>query len=101
MDLDDDTPAKQAAAPPPPNPDSKAEAQPSKSRPSSSGGGKAKNADPKGRFDLKNLGNTAPFTSTNSGGIDDLQDISATLPFESRAKVPRTTAHDVRPPEPP
>lgn len=99
MDLDDDTPVKQAAAPAPPKPESTAEAQPSKSRPSSSDGGKAKNADFKSRFDLKNLSNTAPFTSTNSGGIDDLQDISATLPFESRAKVPRTTAHDVRPRE--
>lgn len=48
-------------------------------------------------FDLDNLRNTAPFTSTNSGGIENLEDVHATLPFESRAKQPSTTKRDVRP----
>ncbi|RAL05180.1 DnaJ domain protein [Aspergillus ibericus CBS 121593] len=48
-------------------------------------------------FDLKNLGSTMPFTQNNNGGIDDLQDIHATLPFESRPKASRTTVRDVRP----
>lgn len=48
-------------------------------------------------FDLGQFGNTAPFTSTNSGGIENLGDVSATLPFESRAKVHTTTKDDIRP----
>ncbi|KAJ5491366.1 hypothetical protein N7539_002933 [Penicillium diatomitis] len=48
-------------------------------------------------FDLGNFGNTAPFTSTNSSGIENLGDVSATLPFESQAKVQRTTTEDIRP----
>ncbi|CEO59104.1 hypothetical protein PMG11_03791 [Penicillium brasilianum] len=48
-------------------------------------------------YDLGNFGNLAPFTSTNSGGIENLGDVSATLPFESRAKVQTTTREDVRP----
>lgn len=48
-------------------------------------------------FDLDNLRRTAPFTSTNSGGIEDLEDVHATLPFESRAKQPTTTKRDIRP----
>ncbi|PWY88775.1 DnaJ domain protein [Aspergillus sclerotioniger CBS 115572] len=48
-------------------------------------------------FDLKNLGSTIPFVQNNNGGIDDLQDIHATLPFESRPKASRTTIRDVRP----
>lgn len=48
-------------------------------------------------FDFENLRNTAPFTSTNSGGIENLEDVHATLPFESRAKETATTKRDVRP----
>jgi hypothetical protein len=48
-------------------------------------------------FDLGQFGNTAPFTSTNSGGIENLGDVSATLPFESRAKTHITTKDDIRP----
>lgn len=48
-------------------------------------------------FDLDNLRQTAPFTSTNSGGIENLEDVHATLPFESRAKQPTTTKRDIRP----
>ncbi|KAF3398479.1 Chaperone protein DnaJ [Penicillium rolfsii] len=48
-------------------------------------------------FDLGQFGNTAPFTSTNSGGIENLGDVSATLPFESRPKVHTTTKDDIRP----
>ncbi|KAJ5991897.1 Heat shock protein DnaJ N-terminal [Penicillium sp. IBT 35674x] len=50
-------------------------------------------------FDLENLRNTAPFTSTNSGGIENLDDVHATLPFESRAKQQTTTKRDIRPRE--
>lgn len=48
-------------------------------------------------FDLGNFGNLAPFASTNSGGIENLGDVSATLPFESRAKAHVTTKDDIRP----
>lgn len=48
-------------------------------------------------FDLENLRKTAPFTSTNSSGIENLEDVHATLPFESRAKQPTTTKRDIRP----
>ncbi|EPS25538.1 hypothetical protein PDE_00472 [Penicillium oxalicum 114-2] len=48
-------------------------------------------------FNLGNFGNTAPFTSTNSSGIENLGDVSATLPFESKAKAQRTTTEDIRP----
>ncbi|KAJ5642167.1 Heat shock protein DnaJN-terminal, partial [Penicillium lividum] len=50
-------------------------------------------------FNLENLRNTAPFTSTNSGGIENLDDVHATLPFESRAKQQATTQRDIRPRE--
>lgn len=89
MDLDDDTPAKPTAAPPAP-----ANKQPSKPQ-ASANVGKTKEPDSKD-FNLKDLTDAAPFISSK-GGIDDLQDISVTLPFESRAKAPRTTARDVRP----
>lgn len=35
-------------------------------------------------FNLKKLSNVTPFTATNSVGIEDLNDIHANLPFESR-----------------
>lgn len=91
MDLDDDTPAKPTVVPPAPE-----NKQPLKPQPSANVG-KTKEADSKD-FNLKDLKDAAPFTSSK-GGIDDLQDISVTLPFESRAKAPRTTARDVRPRE--
>nr|XP_001389789.2 DnaJ domain protein [Aspergillus niger CBS 513.88] len=47
-------------------------------------------------FDFSNLTSTMPFTPTSNGGIDDLQDIQANLPFESRPNVPRTNMRDVR-----
>lgn len=99
MDLDDETPATQASAPAAdktPKP-AKARQGPSKQRPASKNGNQKESE--KSHFNLKNLSTTAPFTSTNSSGIEDLQDISATLPFESRAKVPKTNARDVRPRE--
>lgn len=57
-------------------------------------------------FNLNNLNNVAPFTSTNSGGIDDLQDIHATLPFESRPndpnlKRPKFRSRTLELPQPP
>ncbi|KAJ5756478.1 Heat shock protein DnaJ [Penicillium manginii] len=48
-------------------------------------------------FNLDNLRNTAPFTSTNSGGIENLEDVFATLPFESKARQQTTTKEDIRP----
>ncbi|KAJ5204865.1 Heat shock protein DnaJ N-terminal [Penicillium cinerascens] len=50
-------------------------------------------------FDLDNLRNTVPFTSTNSGGIENLEDVHANLPFDSRAKQPTTTKRDIQPRE--
>lgn len=50
-------------------------------------------------FNLNNLRNTAPFTSTNSGGIENLDDVFATLPFESKARQQKTTKNDIRPRE--
>ncbi|KAJ5948210.1 hypothetical protein N7466_001225 [Penicillium verhagenii] len=50
-------------------------------------------------FDLENLRNIAPFTSTNNGGIENLDDVHATLPFESRAKEQTTTKRDILPRE--
>ncbi|KAJ5578611.1 Heat shock protein DnaJ N-terminal [Penicillium hispanicum] len=48
-------------------------------------------------FDLDNLRHTAPFTTTNNGGIENLDDVHATLPFESRAKPQTTSKRDIRP----
>lgn len=39
-------------------------------------------------FNMNTLNNAAPFT--NSGGINDMNDIYSTLPFESRANDPNT-----------
>lgn len=50
-------------------------------------------------FDLDNLRNTAPFTSSNNGGIENLEDVHATLPFESRANQPNTNQREIRPRE--
>lgn len=41
-------------------------------------------------FNMNALHNVAPFASSNSGGIDDLNDIYTTLPFESRPNDPNT-----------
>lgn len=43
------------------------------------------------------LGGVFPFTSTNSGGLEDLKDISSTLPFDSQPKAPKTTVGDTHP----
>lgn len=48
-------------------------------------------------FNLDNLRNTAPFTNTTGGGIENLEDFHTTLPFESQAKQQRTTRNDIRP----
>ncbi|KAJ5983244.1 Heat shock protein DnaJ N-terminal [Penicillium waksmanii] len=48
-------------------------------------------------FNLDNLRNTAPFTSTNSGGIENLEDVFATLPFESKARQQATTKEEIQP----
>lgn len=46
-------------------------------------------------FDFDKIRNTAPFTTTNNGGIDNLADVHATLPFESRPR--RNTSSKIRP----
>ena len=48
-------------------------------------------------FSMKNLGTTDPFTNTNSNGIDNLQDMQANLPFESRAKTGKSGINNIRP----
>ncbi|QQK42048.1 Heat shock protein DnaJ, N-terminal [Penicillium digitatum] len=48
-------------------------------------------------FNLDNLRSTVPFTNTTGGGIENLEDIHTTLPFESQAKQQRTTRDDIRP----
>lgn len=48
-------------------------------------------------FNLDNLRNTVPFSSTTGGGIENLEDFHTTLPFESQAKQQRTTRDDIRP----
>ncbi|EEH08558.1 DnaJ domain-containing protein [Histoplasma capsulatum G186AR] len=57
-------------------------------------------------LNLKHLANVAPFTPTNSTGINDLNDLSSTLPFESRpndSSGPRLTIRpqDLALPKPP
>ncbi|OAX85554.1 hypothetical protein ACJ72_00048 [Emergomyces africanus] len=48
-------------------------------------------------LNLKNFTNVAPFTATNSTGINDLNDLSSTLPFESRPDDTSHTRLTVRP----
>ncbi|PGH37056.1 curved DNA-binding protein [[Emmonsia] crescens] len=48
-------------------------------------------------LNLKNLAKVAPFTATNSTGINDLNDLSSTLPFESRPDDSSRTRLTVRP----
>lgn len=115
MDLDDDSPSIPPAAPVPPSipigsaraakyPDlsahtapaypgasQRSQPPPQKERIPSQNGSRSP------LYDLGNFGNLAPFTSTNSGGIENLGDVSATLPFESRAKAQTTTRDDIRP----
>jgi hypothetical protein len=62
--------------------------------------GSAANADTRAPlFNLDNLRNTVPFSSTTGGGIENLEDVHATLPFESQAKQQTTTKRDIRPRE--
>lgn len=99
MDLDDETPAKTAQpSPAPQRPNSSREKtapSPSKPRPNSkSGGNKEASANP---LNMNILGGVFPFTTTNSGGLEDLKDISSTLPFESQPKAPKKTMDDTHP----
>ncbi|KAL2871888.1 DnaJ domain protein [Aspergillus lucknowensis] len=99
MDLDDELPARPTgAAPAPERPGTKQEKPvpaPSRSRPTSKSGRDAA----RNLLNLKNLGGVFPFTPTNSGGLDDLKDISSTLPFESRPKAPKTAMRETHPRE--
>ncbi|KAL6237811.1 hypothetical protein BDW75DRAFT_61912 [Aspergillus navahoensis] len=103
MDLDDESPGKTTgttAAPPKPN-SGKEKINPasSKSRPTSKSGSKDAPGENLNPLNLKNLGGVFPFTATNSGGLDDLKDISSTLPFESRPKGPKSSKSDRYPRE--
>ncbi|KAJ5091243.1 Heat shock protein DnaJ [Penicillium alfredii] len=72
----------------------------SKSQPPSQTESTAANAETRPPFfNLDNLRNSAPFTTTNSGGIDNLGDVEAELPFESQAKQQKTMKKDIRPRE--
>ncbi|KAL3467479.1 hypothetical protein BJX64DRAFT_273880 [Aspergillus heterothallicus] len=99
MDLDDEMPAR-ATGPTHERPASKQEKTvpvppTAKARKNSKSGKDAANT----LLNMKGLGGVFPFTSTNSTGLNDLKDISSTLPFESRAKAPKTTARETHPPE--
>jgi hypothetical protein len=60
--------------------------------------GSAANADARAPlFNLDNLRNTVPFSSTAGGGIENLEDVHATLPFESQAKQQTPNKRDIRP----
>ncbi|KAJ5131367.1 uncharacterized protein N7515_007406 [Penicillium bovifimosum] len=48
-------------------------------------------------FSLDNLRNTIPLGNATGGGIENLEDIHTTLPFESQAKQQKTTQSDIRP----
>ncbi|PYH45704.1 DnaJ domain protein [Aspergillus saccharolyticus JOP 1030-1] len=57
-------------------------------------------------FNLEDLSKTVPLTQNTNGGIEDLQDIKFTLPFESRPEYPKATMRSRRPrdlvlPQPP
>lgn len=96
MDLDDESPAQNTqAAPQKPN-DGKETAAPASSKPQPAPKARDQDAGTTS-FNLKNFGGVFPFTSTNSGGLGDLKDMSSTLPFESRAKVPKTTPDETNP----
>ncbi|KKK20370.1 hypothetical protein ARAM_003113 [Aspergillus rambellii] len=99
MDLDDELPSKTGPVPAEPEKTANSpgrRASTPKSQPTSKAG---KREGPNNLLNLKILSGVFPLTSTNNGGLDDLQDISSTLPFESRAKAPKTTTNDVRPRE--
>ena len=84
-----------APAPPPPPPPQQTQ-PPSQPQPQN---GVPKEEARAPLFNLDNLRNTAPFTNTTSGGIENLADVHDTLPFESRAKQQTTTQRDIRPRE--
>ncbi|OQE03085.1 hypothetical protein PENVUL_c035G03668 [Penicillium vulpinum] len=103
MDLDDDLPTPPNIPPKVPagrpsngsHPDLASQAAPDAPPVKKS---KPQNTDPRTPlFNLENLRNTAPFTNTTSGGIENLEDFHTTLPFESQAKQQRTTRNDIRP----
>ncbi|KAL4941362.1 hypothetical protein BDV06DRAFT_4567 [Aspergillus oleicola] len=102
MDIDDGSPARgtgSQTSPPRPN-SSKEKTTPifSKSRPTSKSASKEKETNGTSNpLNMKNLTGVFPFTSTNSTGLDDLKDISSTLPFESRPKAPKRTMNDTHP----
>ncbi|KAL1961967.1 hypothetical protein VTN77DRAFT_702 [Rasamsonia byssochlamydoides] len=108
MDIDEEPPSK--AEVPPVN-GASAESNKSTSQPnaapmpnktgskSSPDNGEKANGTKNDLFNLKPLNNVAPFTTTNSSGIDDLKDIHANLPFESRPNNPNIGRRVVRPRE--
>lgn len=88
---------QEAQAPEPAPPQPPQQTQPPAQHPAQNGVPKEEARAP--LFNLDNLRNTAPFTNTTSGGIENLGDVHDTLPFESRAKQQTTTERDIRPRE--
>ncbi|RMJ27080.1 DnaJ domain protein [Aspergillus sp. HF37] len=85
MDIDEDQ--STAAAGPEKEPRNQNKDAPQPKPGTSPNSGKVKDPQPEsGAFNMNNLGKTDPFTNTNSGGIDNMKDIHATLPFESCTK---------------
>lgn len=98
MDIDDDNSKPHTPAP---APDRGAEEQNNvpkrKPVPPSTINKAAETKSENSTFNMNKLGKTDPFTNTNSDGIDNLQDIHANLPFESRAKTANPTVNHIRP----
>lgn len=103
MDIDEEVPAAQTASHSAPHEPGEGQAptrpHPSAKPPHSGSGGQQE--DPSERvLNMKKMSNMTPFTSTNDAGLDDLQDVRSTLPFESRPKPPQpTNFRSVRPRE--
>lgn len=94
MDIDEDDSINQPPAATTPEQKPKDQSGSTSQKAASSSAGNKRESS---TFNLNKLGKTDPFTSTNNGGIDNLQDIGTTLPFESRAKTAKPTVHDIRP----
>lgn len=57
----------------------------------------AKSASKPSFLDLKNLESVSPFTATSGGGINDLQDLNSTLPFDSKPANSPQAGINIRP----
>ncbi|KAL4880249.1 hypothetical protein BJY04DRAFT_83340 [Aspergillus karnatakaensis] len=95
MDLDDEVPAKDFAPATASGATASRKTAPlPKAQPGPKSGSKDAANNP---LNMKILSGVFPFTSTNSGGLEDLKDIASTLPFESRTKAPKTAMGNTHP----